>query len=226
MNNNETFKIKAFITYLKGVGRITSQSDFGAKMDYNNPSSLSTAINNPTADFIANIEKTYPEFKGFNQYTSNVREKKFNNFTEVRLVTTKARAGYSDSFYSQEYLKDMPIVLIESDKEYKGNYLAFEVENDSMEPEYYEGDILICREIKRELWQYKLHYKDYDFVIAHSTKGIFFKEISNHYVETGEITCHSLNNKYDDFSLNLREVTYLYNVVEVRSQGKNKRNRR
>lgn len=158
-----------------------------------------------------------------------VKQKKYTTTLEVKIVTMKARAGFSDSYYADEYLEDMPTVLIEADREYKGNYLAFEVDGDSMEPEYNKGDVVICREVKRDLWKYKLHYKDYDFIIAHGTKGIMLKEITSHDPETGEITCHSLNNengKNKDFTLNLKEVAFLYNVVEHRISGKSKRRNR
>lgn len=160
---------------------------------------------------------------------SNLKPKNYFTTLEVKIVTTKARAGYADAYYADEYLDDLPTVLIEADKEYKGKYLAFEVDGDSMEPDYNKGDIVICREVQRHLWQYKLHFKDYDFVIAHGTKGIMLKEIVDHNVETGEITCHSLNNddgKHEDFILNLREVAFLYNVVEHRISGKSKRRNR
>lgn len=153
-------------------------------------------------------------------------EKSYNGSTPVRVVTTKARAGWSDAYYSEEYLADMPLITIETDENYKGEYLAFEVDGDSMEPEYFPGDIVICRMVKRDLWQYKLHYDQYDFVIAHSIRGIMLKEIVNHDTETGMITCHSLNPDHDDFTINLREVAYLYNVVEVRQSGKSKKRRR
>lgn len=156
----------------------------------------------------------------------NLTRKIYEGQTLVKVVSSKAQAGWSDAYYSEEYLKDMPDVLIESDENYKGNYLAFEVDGESMEPEYYAGDIVICREVQRHLWSYKLHYKDWDFVIAHGTKGIMLKEITSHNVETGEIICHSLHPSHDDFRLNLREVAHLYNVVEVRQKGRNKKRNR
>ena len=155
---------------------------------------------------------------------TELKEKVFNSHIEVKVVTTKARAGYSDSYYSDEYLEDMPSVIMEAEAEYHGKYLAFEVDGDSMEPEYHKGDIVICREIKRDLWRYKLHYDDWDFVIAHGTKGIMLKQIVNHNTETGEIVCHSINTVgHPDFVLNLKEIAFIYNVVEHRISGKNKR---
>lgn len=162
-------------------------------------------------------------------YNRELKEKIYEGLTPVRLVSIKARGGWTDNYYSEEYVRDMPTVLIESDKDYQGNYMAFEVDGDSMEPEYYPGDIVICREVKRELWKYKLHYDQYDFVIAHGTKGIMIKEIIDHDVENGIITCHSLNNpdgKNNDFQIKLGEVALLFNVVEVRQKGKDKKRRR
>lgn len=152
-----------------------------------------------------------------------LKPKEYSTSIKVRLVSNKAKAGWSEGYYNEEYLEELPFVMIDADENYKGKYLAFEVEGDSMEPDYLEGDIVICREIQRHLWGSKLHYKDWDFVIAHSTNGIMLKEITAHNIETGDITCHSLNPKYEDFVLNLHQVAYLYNVVEVRQKGRNKR---
>jgi hypothetical protein len=79
----------------------------------------------------------------------------------------------------------------------------------------------------KDHWKTKLHFQDWGFVIAHGTKGIMLKEITAHNVETGEITCHSLNSDiHPDFTLNLGEVAYLYNIVVNRRIGKNTRRRR
>ena len=92
-----------------------------------------------------------------------------------------------------------------------------------MEPDYQSGDVVICREVPRSNWQYKLHINQWDFVIAHGTKGIMLKEIIDHNVETGEIVCHSINTEmHPDFTLNLREVIFIFNVVEHRRQARGK----
>lgn len=157
----------------------------------------------------------------------NLKPKEYATHIKVKVVTTKSRAGFSEAYYAEEYLEDMPTVLIEADKNYKGKYLAFEVDGDSMEPEYNKGDIVICREIPRSNWQYKLHFDQWDFVIAHGTQGIMLKEITAHNVNNGEITCHSLNTKmHPDFTLNLKEIAFLYNVVEHRRPGRKYRMRK
>lgn len=157
---------------------------------------------------------------------NEIKPKLYKTHIAVKLVNIKARAGYCQAYYSEEYLKDLPTVLIEADENYRGNYLAFEVDGDSMEPEYLPGDVVVCREISRDLWQHTLHFKDWDFVIAHGTNGIMLKEIIAHDVGTGDIICHSINPEKADFVLNLREVAFLYNVVEHRRSGKSKRKNR
>lgn len=166
------------------------------------------------------------EYKSSRSINSGVNElipKEYSGQTKVTVVSSNVQAGWSDAYYSEEYIKDMPTVLIESDENYRGKYLAFEVKGESMEPDYYEKDIVICREVRRDHWSSKLHYKDFDFVIAHGTQGLMLKQITSHNTETGVINCHSLHPDHDDFELNLREVAFLYNVVEHRQKGRNKR---
>ena len=116
-------------------------------------------------------------------------------------------------------LPTMPVLI---DKNYKGHYMIFEVKGDSMfndsSNSLMSGDMIMAREVRQEYWQSKLHYKNWYFVIVHRTDGILVKQITDHNVETGEITCHSLNPLYEDFTLNLSDVTALYNVVSLVSR--------
>lgn len=181
-------------------------------------------LENTLNTIISYINSNYSnESKGSEIPKGELKPKTYSHTLEVKLVSNKAKAGWSEGFYNDEYLEKMPVITIEADANYRGEYMAFEVAGDSMEPDYMEGDIVICRKIQRHLWTGKLHIRDWDFVIAHGTQGIMLKEIAEHNVETGEILCRSINSNYKDFTLNLREVTYLYNVVEVRQKGRNKR---
>ncbi|MXV39381.1 peptidase S24 [Flavobacteriaceae bacterium Ap0902] len=147
--------------------------------------------------------------------------------TSVHLVqNTKAMAGWLDSYYADEYLEKLPIIEVPTENNHFGRYLAFKVVNDSMEPEYYEDDIVVGREVSRALWKSKLHIDDWDFIIAHNTEGVLIKEITEHNVETGDITLHSLNDFYKDQVVNLKDVTRIFSVADHRPNLRRRRLRR
>lgn len=95
------------------------------------------------------------------------------NFKFIPLVSQYAQAGYLCGFADVGYVKSLPTIPTIVDHEIKGNYMAFEVCGDSMDngtkESLEEGEILICREVTRDLWQYKLHLHKWNFVIVHRT---------------------------------------------------------
>ncbi len=141
------------------------------------------------------------------------------NFVPVPLVPIRAKAGYLVGFDDAEYIETLPTVPVLTDRTFHGKYRCFEVDGDSMDNDTRDAlcdkDVVLAREVKRELWQYKLHYKDWNFVIVHK-EGILIKRIVAHDTTSGIITCHSLNPIYgDDFQLNLADVFELYNVIKI-----------
>lgn len=142
----------------------------------------------------------------------------------VPLVNQYAHAGYMAGYADAVYVESLPKIPWVVDHEYKGKYISFEIRGDSMDDglkhSYEQGDVVLCREIYPEYWKCKLHIRTWDaFVIVHKTDGIVVKQIINHDVENGIITCHSFNPIYEDFQIDLREVAQLFNVVK---QQKNK----
>lgn len=137
----------------------------------------------------------------------------------VPLVYQYAYAGYLTGFGDPEYVESLPTTPFIVDKEPKGNYIAFEVKGDSMDngtsDSYLQGDVLLCREVKRDLWRSKLHIKKWDFVVVHRTKGVVIKRINSHDTGNGHLTLHSLNPMYDDFQVQLDDILQLFNVVQV-----------
>lgn len=139
----------------------------------------------------------------------------------VPLVSKYAYAGYMVGYGDDEYVGTLPAVpfLIPEGQTHRGEYVAFEVKGDSMDDgtdaSLKDGDLVLCRKVKRELWTggCKLHYKKYNFVIAH-TEGLLIKRIVDHDVEAGTITVHSLNPEYPDRVLDLNEVIEIRNVVQ------------
>lgn len=140
-------------------------------------------------------------------------------YMEVPVVHIHARCGYLAGFGDPEYIDSLPTMPVIVDKTYNGNYRVFETEGDSMDDgsrkAIFEGDKVLCREVKRDLWQYKLHYNDWYFAIVDKKDGIVIKQIIDHDVEKGIITCHSLNPLFEDYPIQLDNVAELYNVIKI-----------
>lgn len=144
----------------------------------------------------------------------------------VPVIPHKAFAGYLRGYGDPQFYEDLPYISVDVLKQHKAHYLAFEVRGESMttlEPEYFRQSIfdgvkVVGRELSRHQWAYKLHTHNYDaWVIVHKTEGILIKQITNHDVENGIITIHSLNpdkNQYPDEDLKLDDIEQIFNVVK------------
>lgn len=140
------------------------------------------------------------------------------NYMNVPVVHIKARCGYLAGYADEGYIDSLPTMPVIVDKTYHGRYMIFEAEGDSMDDgtrnSICDGDKLLCREVRRDLWLPKLHINDWYFVIVHRTEGITIKQITAQ-DENGNITCHSLNDMFNDYTVNLDDVAEIYNVIKV-----------
>lgn len=140
----------------------------------------------------------------------------------VPLINTYAYAGYLSGYADQEYIEELPKFPIIVERNHQGTYRAFKVKGDSMDNDTRKaicaGDIVVARKIEKHHWKSKLHIKQWkNFVIVHED-GIVIKEIIEHDVEAGTITCMSLNPDkefYPNFKLHLSTVFELYNIIQV-----------
>lgn len=142
----------------------------------------------------------------------------------VPLVNQYAYAGYLGGYSDNEYMETLPRIPFILDKEYKGEYLCFEVKGDSMECDSEEsipeGSILLCRNVRKDYWKSKLHIHKWDFVIVHKELGIVAKRIINHDVDNGILTLRSLNSFYKDYDIHIKDVQQIFNIVEVQQKRK------
>lgn len=140
----------------------------------------------------------------------------------VPLVQDYAYAGYLAGYQDEEYIEDLPKHSFVVNKQHRGKYMAFQVIGDSMsdgtDESITEGSTVTGREIQRHLWSSRFHIHRFkDYVIVHK-EGILIKRIIKHDVETGVITCLSLNpdkEAYPDFELNLDDCRQIFNIVNV-----------
>ena len=140
----------------------------------------------------------------------------------VPIVPIRAQAGYIEHYNDERFIQEnfTEKHSFTVSRVYRGRYMAFIVDGDSMDngvagEAIQEGSTITGREIQRQLWKNKFHIHRYkDYVIVHKD-GIYVKQISKHDTENGVITCHSLNQDYEDFDLNLDECLQIFNVVNV-----------
>lgn len=155
-------------------------------------------------------------FSGAHSNATIVEDVQFMNVVHVPVA---ARAGYLSGYGDETFIGELPTIPVIVDKNYRGKYRVFDVDGDSMDDgtrlSLYDNDKILCREVKQHLWRDKLHFNKYFFVIVHREEGILVKQIIDHDVNTGEITCHSLNPLYEDFKLSLNDVVELYNVIKI-----------
>lgn len=187
-----------------------------------------------------NTEKTNPEIENVSERNlfTNIIEKNANKnphfdtslpenvgFMEVPLIHVPAQRGYVTGYANEEFIQTLPTLPVMADRAYRGKYRLFEVKGDSMDNDtrrsICDGDIVLAREIQRYLWPHKLGNNDWYFVIVHPTDGISIKQITGHNAEQGIVTCHSLNDMFDDYTMRLDDVAELYHIVKIvdRSMG-------
>lgn len=189
-------------------------------------------INNSTTSvrFIHDILRDIPKDKKFTwivnedeitktNIQSDAKLVEVSEFIKVPFISVHAIAGYASGYGDNEYINELPTIPIMVDRRFKGKYRIFEVDGDSMDNggrnSLYDGDKILCREVIQELWTTKLNIKDWFFVIVFKNDGIVVKQIIEHNTENGNICCHSLNQIFEDFTVNLNDVVELYNVIKI-----------
>lgn len=143
----------------------------------------------------------------------------------VQLVPFNAYARYINESCSpiQQEREEWDEVEFIVDKIGHGNYMAFEIKGDSMDDDsrrsFAQGDLVLARELDKVHWKDGLRYNQFPFWIIVLKNTILCKEIIGHNVETGDITCHSLNPspEYADFKVNANEVCRLFNIIQKTS---------
>ena len=222
--------------YLRNNGKVHTQKDLAGLMGANRIS-ISRAFKGDekylTKSFLIRLNSTFENI--FNNSwllgedenmlrntTNDEASPKIIEFENFPFVSQKAYAGYLSGWADNEYVESLPTVAFPVDHTPLGKYLVFEVKGDSMNDgtydSYLDGDLLLCREVRMDLWKdSKLHFEKWDFVIVHD-EGVIVKRITGHDVKNHTITIHSLNqdkSKYPDQVIDLCKVRQILNVVNM-----------
>lgn len=137
---------------------------------------------------------------------------------EVFKVPYKAYASYVEAYTDEVRInKEFPKVTFKVDKVGKGNYLAFETVNDSMNGGGIDdtpgGADILCREVGRHLWKDGFRQTKYGMVLL-TKKAIYHKDITNYNEETGMLTLSSRNPENECFEISINDVFQIFNVIK------------
>lgn len=211
----------------KGIKKAQFYRDTGIKRGFLDTDKMDSAISDV---FLATILDVYKDLNiswlvqeqgEMEVNKTNAIWVEYERFKLVPLVTKRARAGFLSDWEDEEYIDELPKIPWEVDREYKGNYLTFEVVGDSMECDnprdsILEGDLLLGREVRKEYWANKLHINKWDFVVVHKTEGILVKRIIEHDTTSGKLVLHSLNSYYENQTVYMNDLTGIFNIVDIK----------
>lgn len=140
------------------------------------------------------------------------------NWISVPVIPFRAMAGstgwYEDVF-ADEWKEKRTVIAPLGAKAI--DHAIFTVTGDSMEPTLIEGDEILAKHVPFDCYkENRLRIYNYSiWIIATKSEGILIKNITEHDVENHTITCHSFNDKYSDFVLDLSEVKDIYHIVSL-----------
>lgn len=228
----EAWKRVEFIIEKEGLNK----NSFSKAIGISNNVTITRIINEHRTPSRATCEKIVSAFPAYNlewlltgegnmltdapsqTYHSNARPVDDLSYMNVPVIHIKAQCGYLAGYGDTEYIDTLPTMPVIVDKTYHGKYRIFEAEGDSMDDNsrlaICDGDKVLAREVRRDLWLPKLHINDWYFVIVHRTNGISIKQITAQ-DDKDNITCHSLNELFNDYTVNLDDVVEIYNVIKV-----------
>lgn len=140
------------------------------------------------------------------------------NWISVPVIPFRAMAGstgwYEDVF-ADDWKEKRTVIAPLGAKAI--DHAIFTVTGDSMEPTLIEGDEILAKHVPFDCYkENRLRIYNYSiWIIATKSEGILIKNITEHDVENHTITCHSFNDKYSDFVLDLSEVKDIYHIVSL-----------
>jgi hypothetical protein len=144
------------------------------------------------------------------KYVEEVSPIPYENYMEVEYADLSTVAGRLGG-YNPATLPEMKRRLIPKEFD-RGNYLVVRVDGNSMDDgtsiSIPDGTEILIKEYHLQKGE-KLPIRGNLFVIV-STEGTVFKQIIEHNTEEGYIICHSYNQKYSDYRINLSEVLQIF----------------
>ena len=130
-----------------------------------------------------------------------------NNEENIELVSEKAKAGYTSGFSDPEYIKILPtfkLPFLSKEKKYR----TFQINGDSMHP-IPDKSFVTAEYVDN--WQYVK--TGMPCIVLTLDDGIVFKTVENKIADDGTLRLHSLNDLYEPYEINIKEVKEVWKFV-------------
>lgn len=142
-----------------------------------------------------------------------------SNFKLIPLVQSRNRDEYISNYKDNLFLSELPVIPMGIDESFKGKYMCFEVDGDSMNDgtnkSLLDGDIVLGRKIKRDAWKYNIQVSDFFFIVI-TAKDISICKIVENNINGREFICEPLNPIYGEkYSVRMTDVKELYHVAKL-----------
>jgi len=135
-----------------------------------------------------------------------------DNEENIELVSTKARAGYTNGFADPEYISELPVFrlpFLSSEKKYR----TFQLNGDSMLPipdkAFVTGEFVVD-------WNHIVTGEA--CIVLTLDDGIVFKIVENKIRDEGILTLYSLNPTYEPFDVKVNDIREIWKFVHFISQ--------
>jgi phage repressor protein C with HTH and peptisase S24 domain len=126
----------------------------------------------------------------------------------VPLVPIKAQAGYSKGFANTDFINKLEMFPIVPGIDYRGAaWRYFEVEGDSMEDTFKEGQYLLASQVIQEDWQNIDNF--YVYIIVTDDK-VFIKRLAKVRGKDYWAAISDNESRYPQFALPVRDVKELW----------------
>lgn len=152
-----------------------------------------------------------PEYllMGKGDYLKDPNEESYLN-NNITYIPYKAQAGYIDQYSDEQWLETLDTFRLPAPQLREGEFRCFEIEGDSMEPFYNDGDYVICSRVDMN---YLGNYLKNNMVyIVVTEDGIVLKQLAIDVVNSRVLELVSFNKSYPDQTIKLRNVKEIWKV--------------
>lgn len=140
-------------------------------------------------------------------YTEQRRQQKNTEETYmVPFVDVPARAGYTQAYSQRDYIATLKKYPILPDVDPTGAiWRYFQIAGDSMEPEFRDGDTILCSQVPREDWN---EFKDYHTYVLVTDSDLWIKDVYKD--SSDQWILLSQNETYNPFVVKVEDVRQLW----------------